>query len=324
MFPFAPIILGGILPTGAALAFEDSVASGLTAARYTHIVGNYAYTAYSARVQSVDISNPSNLAIADTLTDATRLSSARGLASKGGYLYVASLSGDSITSIDISDPASMVVADYVTSTDLNSARAVAVSGDYAFVVCDTSNKIVSVDISDPTSMFIGHVYTIPTSTAPIDIAIDGDYAYLVSNSQDRITSIDISNPTAMQQAGTFADSTYLNGAYHVEVVGGVAYVACSSYAGLTTVDVSTPSSMARLDSISGVNTAYCVAVVGDIAMVGGTSIIASIDISDPSNITLIDSLTHSDTAEAFGCDIKDNYLYVSSLSTNKLSSIDIT
>jgi len=122
-----------IIATGRNVKIKDNVA-------YVTSNGNDSFI-------SIDISDPSNMVVLDSITNITQLNDAWDISIINDLAIVTSLVGDSATSIDISDPSNMVIVDFLTDALLNGAKGVAISGYNAYICGSIDGTIVSVDIT---------------------------------------------------------------------------------------------------------------------------------------------------------------------------------
>jgi len=209
----------------------------------------------------------SELSITDSITS-TDLDSARSVFVVGDYAYVASVTADSLTVIDVSDPSSISITDSITSTDLDRARSVFVLGDYAYVASYTADSLTVIDISDPTSISITDSITSTDLNTARSVFVLGDYAYVASLTADSLTVIDISDTSSISITDSIT-STDLDSAHSVFVVGDYAYVASLIADSLTVID----ASYYRTNnfSITGVDSYTTGALTNFSALISGTT-----------------------------------------------------
>ncbi len=280
----------------------------------------------------------SDLELADSL-NGSKFNGIYALDIQGNYAYVVSLSDDSLTVVDISDPNSLVELGYIqddsqggTATALDTPRDVVVQGNYAYVVNFSSDGLGVFDISDPYSIIqVGQlVDTAETElNYPTSIFIRGTYAYITGSSDDGLEIVDISDPNNPVHVGSLGDdaSTLLDGAYDVYVQGKYAYVVSTVDDGLEIVDISDPNNPVHVGSIQDDNqggTAQELDGARSLYVQGKYAYIASydddgleiIDISDPSNPTHAGSITDSSSLSLNGASsvyVINNYVFVGSV-----------
>ena len=159
------------------------------------VCGKYMYVCTSGNAGAndfyiFDISDPTNIV---QLSANNFGNQAQDLTVQGKYAYVVYRTSNTLSIIDISNPASPSVAGTVSITN---AYSVAVNGFYAFVLTFSGNSIVSVDVSDPTTPTI--VQTLNDFTNlnnAYNLRLSGNYAYIMLSSD--FTIVNISNPAAM-------------------------------------------------------------------------------------------------------------------------------
>ena len=154
----------------------------------------------------------------------------------GSYAYVASIYTDSLTVIDISNPAAPVQVGTVSTADLEGAASVAVSGGYAYVAGSYANSLTIIDISNPAAPAQVGTISSPDIELARVVVVSGGNAYVASSAVGSLTVIDISNPAAPPQVGTISTAD-LEGAFGVAVSGTYAYVAAANADSLTVIDL---------------------------------------------------------------------------------------
>ena len=192
--------------------------------------------------------------------------------SSGNTAYVASRISDSLTVIDVSNPASPQILGHVTDTNkLDGANSVTVAGTTAFVASRDSSSLTVIDVSNPASPQIaGHVRDHTILNGPRSVTLVGTTAYVASRISDSLTVIDVSNPVSPQILGHVTDTNKLDGANSVTVAGTTAFVASPDSSSLTVIDVSNPANpqirghVAPNGTLMGANS---VSVAGDTVVV---------------------------------------------------------
>jgi len=173
------------------------------------------------------------------VSSSTQLNSAFGVALSGNYAYVASLNSDSLTVVDISQPATPSIVGFVSSsTQLDGPRTVALSGNYAYVASVGSDSLTAVDISQPaTPSIVGFVSSSTQLDGAHGVTLSGNYAYVASLNSDSLTVVDISQPPTPSIVGFVSSSTQLDSPRTVALSGNYAYVASTISDSLTVVDI---------------------------------------------------------------------------------------
>jgi hypothetical protein len=266
--PAAPVIAGS---TG----FRTSLLNAST----INIVGNFAYVASKNRNASktsnddgtgnsltiVDISNPGSPTVVGSVTDATRLFGAYGIAVQGSFAYVAAQGclagqpcpnasvGNSFDVVNISNPSAPAIvatlhnsalpAPWAGSNALDHADSVFIAGNFAYVTASYSNRFTAIDISTPTSPKIVASLSTAGLVFPTDVAVQGTDAYIadqVGANTAGFTVVDVSNPSSPKLVGSVKNAL-LSGAYRVRVHGDFAYVSASSGHAIAMIDISDPT-----------------------------------------------------------------------------------
>jgi len=153
---------------GSSLSYISSlsIVSGTTHLIYCKYDNNYLYITDTADncIYSVNVSDPSSLTLADTLTDATNLQAAYNLYISGTLMYVTCVgSGDRLTVISILDPTSLT---YVTNINgagnyLDNPYGVYIIDSKAYVVSIALSfalVVFSIDIDPPSSVNLATMY----------------------------------------------------------------------------------------------------------------------------------------------------------------------
>ncbi|RMG72052.1 MAG: hypothetical protein D6711_13770 [Chloroflexi bacterium] len=183
---------------------------------------------------SIDISDPTALAIRHKITDTTALKNCTLLQINAAetYAFTAATATNRVTTVDISDPNNVSVSDTVTHADIDYPYGVALSTDenYLFVSSMNNDSVLAFDVSDPTS--ITYVSTISSAVDNADltqahgVAYYEGFLYVAARMDDLLTVLDVSNPAAMQQVTSTDGEGNLFEPLHVRVdaVNGVLYV----------------------------------------------------------------------------------------------------
>lgn len=153
-----------------ALAFNPS--GRLDGARRITIVGNYAYVLSDYGLAAVDLSNP----LQPVLTESIKLDDARGLAVQFRYAFVASRSGLQVLDVtDLAHPRLLPGA----GLPLNDARNVYVVRTYAYVA-DGKDGLAIVDVRKPGSPKLDRLYNAGgalTDTRDVKVAMTAASAF---------------------------------------------------------------------------------------------------------------------------------------------------
>lgn len=127
-------------------------------------------------------------------------------------IYVMDLLQNRLTSVDISNPSSMSVLDYISIPGSGFYVTLDVGRQLAFVGRDDINCI---DISDPSNLTLLSTISITDNTA-IDFVMemqcdtDREYLFAACRDSDKIVVIDYSDTSSLSVAGTTATSTVVS------------------------------------------------------------------------------------------------------------------
>jgi len=267
-----------------------------------------------------------SLSETDSYTGAN-LNNAKSVTINGNYAYVASSDADSLTVIDISNPASLSEVGSINNANLDTAYSVAVEGNYAYVASLVADSLTVIDISNPASLS----ETDSISNANLDgassVVVSGNYAFVASQVSGSLTVIDISNPASLSEVDSISNGN-LNGASGVMVDGNYAYVASLISDSLTVIDISNPASLSEVGSISNgnLNRATGVTVEGNYAYVASdlANSLTVIDISNPASLSEVGSISNANLIGASGVMVEGDYAYVTSNAASTFTVIDIS
>jgi hypothetical protein len=267
----------GTLPPS--FSFITELTDALLESAYAiEISGSYAFVACFGALLSIDISDPENPSIADSVADSA-LDGAYGLALAGSLAFVAANDADSLTVIDISDPTAMSLVDSITDATIDSARAVAVDGDYAFVACYESDRLVVVDASNPAALSVVTSITHANLNGAIDVKIEDGVAYVASWLANTVVSIDVSTPGSPSILGS-SGSLFglLTNPRRLRVIDGMVYVVSVNADPLTAIDFTTPASPSLASSIfgwGGIDNPFGLCLDGGYAFTVGSGLVAA-------------------------------------------------
>ena len=201
---------------------------------------------------SVDVSDPTNMALLDTLTDSVNLNNTAGVALNPARTraYVISRGTTSVVTVDISDPSNLSILGSYTDANLSDANEFVIdqSTEVGYV---SATVVTALDCSGVTASLLSSV-TLSYDPDDITLAPDQGVIYLSSRSEDSVVAIDVSNPSSISVISTLVDPVNLNSANRLEVDDArrTLFVVAQSARALVSVDVKDPSSMAVLDTQS--------------------------------------------------------------------------
>jgi len=263
-----------------------------------HVSSSYAYVSDSHSIQTIDISDPSNLKVIGSLYSPEEISDVHV---SGSYAYVASHSAG-LRVIDISNPIPLSQhIGFASIPALFLHAPLYVSGNYAYVP-DFWGVFHVIDISETSNpQFVGAVNT--TADNAEDIYVSGEYAYVLDWFEG-LQVLDISNPQTPVVIGAVDIPGYVSS---IHVSGSYAYVA--TYDDLQVIDINNPSNpqiIGNVDTSVSISDVY---VSGNYAYVtaysNGFQIIDITDLSNPQIIGNVD--TPGDAREVY---VIGNYAYV--------------
>ncbi|MDP3881659.1 MAG: hypothetical protein Q8Q31_02155, partial [Nanoarchaeota archaeon] len=353
---------GGIVQTQVATPKEvgylqDDSAGGTAASMNSsfsvYVSGNYAYVVSDTEdsLTIVDISIPTNPKQVGVLIDnslggtATSLNKPNSIYVAGDYAYIGSYSDNTLTIVNVSDPAHPSEVGAVAAGA--APRDVYVSGKYAYVVGISGSILSIVDVSNPESPRVAGSITDSGSThfaTPNAVYVSGSYAYIASQGDDALAIIDVSNPKSPVQIGSVRDNsaggtaTTLDIADAVYVSGSYAYVLSGGDHGMSIINISDPTNPREVGSIrdgvgsSWLNTPRSVYVAGKYAYVvsEGDDAMNIIDVSNPASPVLVTYIQDSESGgtatvldQPRSIHISGKYAYVASVADSGLSIIDL-
>ena len=299
--------IGTVLPTSRLnVVGTTTLVGSSTSSTALHVIGNIDNTATSTFAPRL-ISSPS-----------TGVNPGSVFVS-GRYAYTANFNGNSMSIIDISNPASPATISTPSTGSGSGSYSVFVSGRYAYVANVNTNSMSIIDISNPASPTV--VATSSTGAGPYSVFVSGRYAYTANQNAGTISIIDISNPTspitvATPSTGATPRSVFVSGRY--------AYVANSGGSSMSIIDISNPASPVTVSTPSTGAGPQSVFVSGRYAYVANnaSSTMSIIDIKNPASaVTVATPSTGAGPQSVF---VSGRYAYVANNSANTMSIIDVS
>jgi hypothetical protein len=176
---------------------------------------------------SVNISDPSNLRIADTLNDPDFEYSFETAVIDDTALVCGRGQGHLIQ-VNVSDMTSLSKSGKFTSRNINHPYGIVIDQDNSNAFITTAsddNRVVSLDVSDPLNISqLGVHSSIQTRHCyGIDIYDDGDKIVFSARNSECVTNVDVSDPFDMNQIGYIATSGRGLGPYDSAVTGGYVF-----------------------------------------------------------------------------------------------------
>ena len=173
----------------------------------------------------VNVSNPLSPTPVITLHNPTSgtfvnaLDHADSVAISGNFAYVTSSYSNTLTVIDISNPASPTIVKAFTDPAINFPVDVAISGNFAYVVnqLSTPPNLTVLDISTPASPKVVGSVTNGFLNGAYRIRVHGNFAYISGSSAHAIGVVDISNPTNPILVAGLSDAAHFNNTTGLDV-----------------------------------------------------------------------------------------------------------
>lgn len=290
----------------------------------------------SGQVLSLDVSDPTNILLLDTLTVEVP-PACNQVFLLGNYLYFTSgtVTGAAVANrgsfsvIDVTDPSAMVVKGS-DSSGISIARGLYAENGHVFVCSGDNDTLVSFDVSTKTG-FVQKDVDATNISGPVDVYNDGSYAYLASNLNDRICVYDISDPLAIvakdYQTGTPFDnirSCWASGNY----IYSLSFGSTSSNRRLQIVDATDKDNLVNKDYDA---TGFAASTMADVQVVGnyayvvnsGSNTVRIYDVTDPAAIVAKDT-DSTGLATPVGIAVSGDYAYVCSSGNSTLAIFDIS
>ncbi|MCA9275231.1 MAG: hypothetical protein KDA29_04320 [Phycisphaerales bacterium] len=241
------------------------------------VVGDFAYVTDDAKVHTVDISDPFNPTILDTIdTDAPfRL---YGMAVGNGAVYIGSDNG--VRQILIDDPTSLEQG--VVFGPSFQVFSLVSDGNYLFVASRLNGLEIS-DISDPAN--VQQVSQVDTLGDCYDVSLHADRVY-VSEQTHGFSVIDVSDVAKPEFIGEY----YIDGeafSTTIDSTAQVMYVRLMGESAHTVVDISPAMPRSVLSSIEVINRPWSVTAIGNMIFVAEEAVMRVIDASDPNQMQQI-------------------------------------
>jgi hypothetical protein len=263
------------------------------------------------------VDNPVNPTIVGT---ATGLGGPDGVYISGKYAYVANSASNTMSIIDISNPANPLVISSTVPAELSAPTNVFVVGNYAYLT-DSSGYIKIYDISNPASP----AYTGITGTnfGKKGLYISGRYAYVIggANSVEINDISNISNPAQISSINTAPgpQNIYVSGKYaYVTIYNGGAGT------NLVIINISNPNGPTIATTTAGFNGPFGIYVSGKYAYVTNntSNTMSVVDISNPTSPAIVGTLSGlGGPREIY---VSGKYAYVTNYASSTVSVIDIS
>lgn len=332
-----------------------STLSGLSSVDDLEVSGNTLYAAISTGIKIIDVANKAAPAVIATATLGAKPNAMYIL---GNYLYAGINSTDTLSILDISNPASPTVVGSVSdATNLGTFDSLAVVGNYLYVNAG-SNKLTIIDISNKASPAVtanftnaaysgiiaakgSYLYTngkIVSVTNPVSPTVGNSYTgslpaivgtTLVTNSggaNTTIRSYSISTPTSATLLATAPVIARLNGTVSLAVSGTLAYATAATSNIFSIINISNPTAPAFLgyrQDATNIPAPSDVFALSGYAYVVGSNYLTVMNVSNSASPTVSGRLLDAtNLVSAKAVYVSGNYAYVTK--TNGLTVVDIT
>ena len=265
-------------------------------------VNQVAYMAVGGSgIVSVDISDPSNMTILQTLSTGQLVTAqdlAIDLVNQRAYV----VGSGRAASIDISDPSNMSIVSNYYSGNATVKIKLDVPNGIAYILLQGEYYTLElVDISNPNSMtFLNRFYLGVNGASHFELDLVNEVLYFTSSwfsPQFSFSSVDISNSSNITLLDSITDNVF-NAANDVslDLVNNVAYVNGGNTDTFNSIDISNPSNMSILQTFTSANIdgpySNALDLTNSIAYVPSyiSQKIVSVDFSNPSNMVELNTL----------------------------------
>ncbi len=214
---------------------------------------------------------------------------------EGNYAYMTNYLRDSVSIVNISNPASPTfVSEIINNAGtirLDGAAGIVKDGNYLYVASTVSDALQIINVTNPAVPTpAGQILNSPTTrrlNGARGIEKSGNYVYITSDVDDAVVVIDVTTPTAPVWRVALQNTTTLNGARDIKIVGTYAYIAAYDGDRLTIVNISNPLAPTvtwNVTDATNLNGAHHVEVSWNYAYVSAylNASVRVIDISTPS------------------------------------------
>jgi hypothetical protein len=244
---------------------------------------------------------------------------------QGRYAYMANLTNNQVSIVDISNPLAPAVVGTTTVGGNYHPSSITVQGKFAYVGNYQNSSIAVLDVSNPTkpsliatssNMSGGNLMNLYA------ISVQGRYAYTVNTIGKSISVIDIANPSAISLVATTSTGGFVPQSIFVQ--GNYLY-ANSSGSGIAIIDISNkslPKLVATTTASSGGQSIY---IQGRYAYtVISTGLIAITDISNPTSPAFVATTSVGGAYNPRSIYVQGRYAYTANYANDSISVIDIS
>ncbi len=275
-------------------------------------------------------------------SNSTSLSNSFSITAVGGFAYVASYGGNSITTFNISGANAqnpVQTAYYTNATSLNGTYSIITSGGYAYVISNNGNSITTFNISGanaPNPVQTAYYTNVTSLYFASSIVTSGNYAYVVSSNSNSITTFNISGANAQNpvQTAYYANATSLYYASSIATSGSYVYVVSMNSKSITTFNISganaqNPVQIAFYNNSTSLPSPSSISTYGGYAYVassGGNSIttfnISGANAPKPVQTAFYNNSTSLNSTTSITA--SDGYAYVVSYNGNSITAVNIS
>lgn len=221
---------------------------------------------------------------------------AYGVAKSGSTAFVVNSDGNSLTSVDVTDPNNPIILQTKHSLRSETLRDIQISGNYAYIYDSSRGGLLVADISNPSDIrFVASMGYSSWMTSGTNMRISGTTAFVAASG--RLTSINITNPIAPSQIMSLSN-TALQNPTGFAVGGGYAYVCSSTRNSFSIVNVTNPAAMSFVSEVvDATRLGGCAdaRISGTLLFVISSSsrVLSIYDISNPTSPLLVGSVANS-------------------------------
>ncbi len=225
-----------------------------------------------AGLMRIDISDPTNPHITNTVWSSSTLGTAMDVAVSGDWAFVAD-GGNGLAVVDVSAQNFWVRAlEYTCGTALD----VALAGNGIAVIANGGDGLAVYDVSDPTTP--SWLASVPLAGTAVDVAVSGDFVW-VALTTGGVQVVDLSDPASPVLRGAVGTG---GPASRVILPGGAFGYVADGDGGLAILAVGDPDAPTVMGSVATPGGAWGVAVSGGLGFVAGAEQgLRVVDVNDP-------------------------------------------
>ncbi|MDD3144577.1 MAG: hypothetical protein PHV23_00535 [Candidatus Gracilibacteria bacterium] len=271
-----------------------------------------------------------------SITNATTYNGAYDVVVEGNYAYMTNNLRNSVSILDISNPASPTLVTELVNNNgtlrLSGAAGIVKDGNYLYIASQVSDALQIINVTNPlVPTAAGQLRNTTTLNGARGIAKVGNYVYLACDTYDALQVINVTNPAAPAITGTIRNTTTLNGARDVKIVGNYAYVTSYNRDALSILDISNPASPTFITEVrdrTNLNGAWGLEIVGNYAYVSSylNNSVRIIDITTPTAPVALSNISGGSYSLTSPRDLLsyDNKLFITSFGNSAVNVADIT